>query len=396
MNQTMRFAASGLMRRHAAISLLGLLAAGCSTMSRTGPSISQIRSEYDSDPHPFELVKVTTSTLEVLKHRPAPSFQSLFGDDPAPVETRIGSGDGVTVTIWEVGTDTLFAPPPVATQSLTAPSSSRGSLIPEQIVGSDGSISIPFAGRVLVAGLTTLEAQQAVEHALAGKAQKPQVLVNITRNANNAVTINGEGAGGTRVALSTYGERLLDVLAMAGGAKAPTYATRVQLTRGGVSLSVPMLDVLHDPKQNIRLHPGDNLVVTAQPESFTAFGALLHSAQLNFDAEQISLNEAMGKANGMDDTRADPRGVFLMRFEPRSIAEQVGTAPTGGDIVPVVYWINLEKAGSFFLAQDFQLRDHDVLYVANADTTQLQKFLNLLSLISQPVTSGAVLDSSVK
>ena len=259
-------------------------------------------------------------------------------------KSRIGRGDGVTITIWEVGSNTLFASAPAASLGMSAPNGSRGSLIPEQIVGSDGGITVPFAGRVTVAGLTTLETQAAIERALNGKAQQPQVLVSITRNANNAVTINGEGAGGARVGLSTYGERLLDVLAEAGGVKAPTYSARIQLTRGGVSLSVPLLDVLHDPKQNIRLHPGDELLITAQPETFTTFGATEHSAQINFDAERVSLAEAMGKTGGLDDTRADPRGVFLLRYEPRSIAEQVGTAPPGGDIVPVVYWINLAQA----------------------------------------------------
>ncbi|MDB5974299.1 MAG: polysaccharide export protein [Nevskia sp.] len=374
---------------------------GCASLPTAGPRASEIHDEYqpDASTHPFELVDVTANTVEVLKHQPAPSLAARFGDDEIAPETVIGRGDGVTVTVWEVGSDPLFSSSPASTQQILTVNASRGSIIPEQIVGSDGCITVPFAGRVPVAGHTTVEVQTAIEQALTGKAQKPQVLVNLTRNSSNTVTVVGEVTNGARVPLSPYGERLLDVLAMAGGIKAPTYEIQVQLTRGDNTVTVPLPQVLHDPSEDIRLHPKDNLVIMRRPETYTVFGATAHNAQITFDADHLSLTEAVAKSGGLTDSRADPRGVFVFRYEPKHIAENLGAVPAqlGDDaVVPVVYQLDFTKAGSYFFAQNFEVRDHDILYVANAPATELEKFLNLIGLVTSPLINGAVVDSSLK
>lgn len=373
----------------------------CSSLPTAGPRASEIRDEYhpNASTHPFELVDVTTSTVEVLKHRIDPSLAARFGDDEISPEIVIGRGDGVTLTIWEVGSDPLFSSSPATTLQISAINASRGSVIPEQIVGSDGCITVPFAGRVPVAGHTTVEVQTAIEQALAGKAQKPQVLVNLTRNSSNTVTVVGEVTAGARIPLSPYGERLLDVLAMTGGIKAPTYEIRVQLTREDKTITVPLPQVLGDPAENIHLHPKDNLIIMRQPETYTAFGASGRNAQITFDTAHLSLTEAMAKAGGLTDSRADPKGVFVFRFEPKSVAENLGAAPVelaDDAVVPVVYQLDFTKAGSYFLAQNFDVRDHDVFYVSNAPATELEKFLNLIGLVTSPLINGAVVDSSLK
>jgi polysaccharide biosynthesis/export protein len=386
---------------HLLILLAGISVCACSSLPTAGPQTKDIENEYQADAstHPFELVDVTATTVDALRHRPNPSLVARFGDETTIPDLVVGRGDGLTVNIWEAGTEPLFSANPLSAQQIGGGNSARAAIIPEQVVGSDGCISIPFAGRIPVAGHTTMQAQDAIEQALAGKTQKPQILVNVTRNASNTVTVVGEVSGGARISLSNYGERLLDVLAGAGGIRAPTYETQIQLTRGDSSVTIPLLQVLHDPRENIRLHPGDSLIVTRQAESFTAFGAAGRNAQINFDATKISLTEAVAKAGGLSDERADPQGVFLFRFEPRSVAVNLGPVPANladDAPVPVVYRLDLTKAGTYFLAQNFDVRDHDILYIANARATELEKFLALVSLISQPVIGGAVVQSTTK
>jgi polysaccharide export outer membrane protein len=374
---------------------LGL--AGCSALPASGPRAAQIEDEYQpkAASHPFELVDVTPTTQQ----RPGPTLAAHFGGDDAQPAILIGRGDGVTVMIWEVGSDPLFSSSPAAMQQMAAVNAARGSMIPEQIVGSDGCITVPFAGRVAVAGHTTVEVQTAIEQALAGKAQKPQVLVNLTHNESNTVTVVGEVTNGARFPLSPHGERLLDALAMTGGIKTPTYETQLQLTRGDKSMTVPLPEVLRDPKENVYLHPGDSLVISRRPETFTALGATGHDAQIAFDAARMSLTEAVAKAGGLTDSRADPKGVFIFRFEPKSLAENLGPAPAESAddaLVPVIYQLDFTKAGSFFLAQNFALRDHDILYVSNSPSTELEKFLSLIGLLTTPVFDGAVAESYLK
>ena len=97
---------------------------------------------------------------------------------------------------------------------------------------SDGAITVPYAGRVKVAGKTPRQVEQEIVLALTGKAIEPQALVTVTKNIANTVTVVGEVTGGARVPLSARGDRVLDAVATAGGTKAPAYDTFVtQLAR---------------------------------------------------------------------------------------------------------------------------------------------------------------------
>ena len=82
---------------------------------------------------------------------------------------------------------------------------SRSVTIPEQVVARDGGISVPFAGRVPVAGRTTVEVQHEIERRLAEKAIEPQVIVTIAKSVTYAATVSGEVVNGARVPLSVNG-----------------------------------------------------------------------------------------------------------------------------------------------------------------------------------------------
>jgi polysaccharide biosynthesis/export protein len=96
---------------------------------------------------------------------------------------------------------------------------SRSVTIPDQVVGADGGISVPFAGRVPVAGRSTVDVQHEIEQRLAQKAIEPQVIVTITKSVTYAATVSGEVVAGARVPLSVNGDRLLDLIALAGASQ---------------------------------------------------------------------------------------------------------------------------------------------------------------------------------
>ena len=108
----------------------------------------------------------------------------------------------------------------------------------------------------------------------------------------------------------------------------------------------------------------------------------------------MTLVEALAKAGGLSDSRADPAGVFLFRYEPPEIVNALGrpqlrNGPSGSS--PIVYRLDLRNAKSYFLAQRFPIQDKDIVYVANADLNELQKFFALLNTLTGPVISGVVL-----
>jgi polysaccharide export outer membrane protein len=370
---------------------------GCSMLPGSGPSKDDIV-QQSSLPgiQRYEVVDIDSSVVDVLRHRGPDSFLAHFGDYRPSVEPRIGVGDTVSVTIWEAGAGGLFSAPLVADRFSTG---SKSATIPDQVVGRDGAISVPYAGRVPVAGRTTQAVQIVVERALEGKAIQPQVLINVTRSVSNNVTVTGEVASGARVPLSVKGDRVMDVIALAGGIRAPVNETYVQLSRGPVTARVAMTRVSSDPRENIYLRPNDVLTLIRDPQTFIAYGATGRNAEIPFDAEGISLSQALAKSGGLLDFRSDPAGVFVFRFEPESVVRALrpGSPLTSpNQVTPVVYRLDLHDASSLFIAQSFRIINRDLLYVSNAPITEVEKALGVFSALMQPAVTGATVCLSVK
>lgn len=369
--------------------VIALALNGCSTLSGSGPSADDVSSQSTSaGVQRYEIIDINSSVLEILRRRTADGLFSHFGDYRPSVEPKIGVGDLVTVTIWEAGAGGLFSAPLVADRLSTG---SKSSTIPDQIVGRDGAITIPYAGRIRVAGRTTQEVQGVVERALTGKAIEPQVLVSVPRPISTSVTVTGEVVNGARIPLSVRGDRVLDVVASAGGIRAPVNETYIQLTRGLETVRVAMTRISADPKENIFMRPNDVLTLIRDPQTFIAYGATGRNAEIPFDAEGINLSQAIAKAGGLLDFRSDPAGVFVFRFEPENIVRALDPATTiaaPNRLTPVVYRLNMRDAASLFFAEGFQIKSRDLLYVSNAPITDAQKITEVMSFVSGPAALG--------
>jgi polysaccharide biosynthesis/export protein len=369
--------------------------AGCYTLPTAGPSARQVVDQAVKDgKHRFDVVDVNTHVVSALLSQPKESFRTRFQRYGKPPEPKIGIGDTVSVSIWEAAGGGLFGAP--ATETL--PTGSRNVSIPDQIVARDGAISVPFAGRVPVSGRSPLEVQHEIEQSLAGKAIEPQVIVTVAKSVTNTATVSGEVVNGARVPLSVGGDRLLDLIAAAGGAKAPVYATFVRLSRGGVTVTIPMSRLVSDPAENIYAWPGDVLTLVQIPQTFSVFGATGTNTQLAFNAEEMNLAEAVARAGGLQDQRADPSGVFLFRYEPPHVVSALGVsnlATRAEPSSPIVYRLDFRDPNSYFLADRFPVEDKDIIYVSNALLSDLQKFFTLLSTVTGPVVTGIVVTRSV-
>jgi polysaccharide biosynthesis/export protein len=353
---------------------------GCSSLPDSGPSASDIAAQQvDADQSQrYLVVDISPTTIEALKRRGYGSFSAEFGDRRVSSEPVIGVGDSVTVTIWEAAAGGLFSAPAIADKVSTG---SNSATIPEQVVGRDGGITVPYAGRVHVVGRTTRAVQDQIEHALEGKAIQPQVLVNVMKTVGDSVSVGGEVASGARVPLSIKGDRLLDVLASAGGVRAPINETFLELSRGSKTSRIPLITVVNNPRENIYLHPGDDLTLVRDPQKFIAYGATGQNAEIPFDADGITLAEALAKAGGLQDSRSDPRGVFVFRYEVESVARQLDPTSAlvkSGRLTPTVYRLNLTDPNSLFLEQSFRIANRDLVYVSNSPSMQVQKVFAII------------------
>lgn len=370
----------------AGLAAAALALSGCGTLGGSGPSTAKVARSKSASVDQAD-IRIVNVTDEVARHLltayRAPLFSNVLGEG-APPKTVIGQGDVLQVTIWETPPAVLFgtmggqgAAPPGGSVSIGGSSD-----MPIQMVDDRGLISLPYVGALQAANKTPRELETEIKARLKGIANNPFVTVSIARNANANVTVVGEISTSGRVPLTPRGERLLDVIASAGGVRQPVNKMTIQITRGSTVVALPMDDVIRDPQQNIRLRADDVVTAIYQPYSFTSLGASGVSAEINFEATGITLAQALGRVGGLQDNRADTKGVFVFRWEDPAVLDPatlqgIRTAPDGR--VPVIYRVNLSDPTSFFVAQSFPIRNKDVLFVSNAPGADLQKFISVLS-----------------
>jgi polysaccharide biosynthesis/export protein len=366
---------------------------GCSTIPTSGPSQKQIvDAAAPNNPQGIQIVDVTDAIANKLyAERSHTDFATILGND-ATYRQQLGVGDTIEVSIWEAPPATLFGGGSEVSASMmsAAPSGARMTTLPAQVIDGSGDINVPFVGAVKAAGRTPTQLQADIVQRLTGKAHDPQVLVRLSKNETSYVTVVGDVTGSTVMQLSARGERLLDALAAAGGVHQPVDKVTLQVTRGDTVASLPLQTVIRDPHQNIPLRAGDVVTALYQPYSFTVLGATGKNQEINFEAQGISLAQALARSGGLEDSRSDPQGVFIFRMEDADALkwpnQPVRTTAEGK--VPVVYRINLRDPNSFFVSQSFMMDNKDLLFVSNAPITEVQKVLNLVFSVAYPVVSG--------
>ncbi len=381
-------------RSLAAFCGLAVLLAGCSAVPSAGPTSDQIVANQDAVDG-YIVVDIDDRVVAVLSRRPNHTLYGMFQEGRKPPDMRIGIGDSVTVTLWESGSSGLFS---TASIDRTG-AGSRTGVLPEQVVARDGTVQVPYAGRVRVANLTPAEAEALIVKSLKGKTAEPQAVVSITQNRNTTITVTGEVTNGMMVPIGLKGDRILDVVAAAGGIRAPAHESFVRLTREQKTASIPFNTLLADSRENIYVRAGDVLTVVRDPQRFTAFGGTGRNELIPFDAAGMTLEQAVARAGGLLDFRADASGVFLLRFEPASLVavfSPEAIALPGHRAVRVVYRLNLRDAKSYFLARSFVMRDKDILYVANAPMTEVSKVLSTIGTLTAPAITGAAVYNAVR
>jgi len=363
---------------------------GCALKSGAGPSAGAVV-KADGAALAAADIKIIDISDDVARRVYASAQASQFSEtlgDGLPVGSIVGKGDVLDIAIWEAPPAALFGAAGGDTRLTSSGSTARGTSLPEQMVDSDGRITIPFIGQVPAAGRTPQQISREIVKRLTGMAHQPQVIVRVARNATTNVTIVGDVANSTRVALTARGERVLDVLASAGGVKQPVGKTVIQITRGSEVASLPLEAIIKDPRQNIRLQPDDVVTALFQPYSFTALGATGANAEIAFEATGITLAQALGRAGGLQDQRADVRGAFLFRLEdPKALDQSLvaGARTTPDGKIPVIYRIDMKNPATFFAAQSFPVRNKDVIYVSNAPLADFQKFVGVVSSLVYPI-----------
>lgn len=376
--QTLKFTLS------MSILAMTILLSGCQTLTKwqpsSGPTKKTIENQVSTENSGLTIIDID-NRIAFLTSQSIPVRRfSDFYKSSSTFNNTISAGDVVDVSIWEAPPALLFG----TASDISGLSGSKEVKLPEQMVDNKGQITIPFVGKISVSGKTPEQVQVMIVKGLTKKANNPSAVVRIAKNNSADVTIVGEVTNSTRMPLTGKTERILDALAAAGGTKHPSSRISVQLNRRGQSVEMPFDAIIKDPRQNVILQKGDVVSVNYQTKSFTVLGATAKNTEIDFEAGGISLMQALARSGGLDDNRADARGVFIFRQESANILtpQQRAALPMQlqyASEVPVIYRLNLKEPINYIVAQNFAIKDKDLIYVSNAPGVEFRKFISLVA-----------------
>ena len=342
-----------------------VLAASCS-LPRGAALQSEIVNESRSEEPTFQVVPVTRANMAAVETWPATGNYRSFnwlGHSGAPDVNTIATGDMVDLVIYDAEENSLLTN---AAQTSTQLAGLE--------VDQNGMIFVPYIDNVRIAGLTPTAARSSIQRQMEGVVPSAQVLLTVSEGQGNSVDLAG---GVTRPGTYPMPSRNYSIMSLisAGGGIVNAYENPVvKLLRGGSTYEIFAQDLFKSGARNTTLRPRDIVVVEEDDRSFTALGAAGLESLVSFPKPRVTALEAMALMRGLQDSRADPKGVLVLReYEPSALRAD-GTGPNRQQ---VIFAFDLTSADGLFAARQFNIYPDDTILATESPVTRAQTIFSL-------------------
>lgn len=286
-----------------------------------------------------------------------------------PQPYQIGAGDYLAITVWDH--PELVMP----VNSMTgATATTAGALPAGYTVSSEGKIQFPYAGDIKVAGLTELQARDLLVQHLSSYIKKPEVTLRVMSYRSKRVYVDGEVKLPGIVQIDDIPLTLPEALNRAGGVTAMGDQSRIIVIRSGKNylIDIPLLMADGIDPSRIMLSNGDMLRVSSRDESKVfVIGEVVKPSALILHNGRMSLNEALGEAGGLNPQTANANQVYVIR--------------NANDAQPIIYLLDAHSPVMFALAESFELKAKDVVYVDAASMVRYNRVISLILPTAQTV-----------
>lgn len=256
---------------------------------------------------------------------------------------KLGPGDALNIIVFDHPELTT----PVGNGTATATAAAFR-------VQHDGSLFYPYIGTVPAAGLTAQQVRSDIATKLAAYIPDPQVEVQIAQFNSQAVMVTGEVGQPQRRPVTDVALTLIEAVNAAGGLTADADPSAVTVQRHGRVFAVNLQAFLDRGlrQNNPVLLPGD-IVTVPRRQVAEAFllGEVVKPAAVDLSRDTITLTQALTRQGGLNETRADARGIFVFRANPNGMT---------------VYQLDVSSPTGLLLGTEFQLQPRDVIYVTRS------------------------------
>lgn len=360
---------------HAACLLaVGLLVQGCAPLapgfrsagndaakavSPSGFSTAEI------DPPPAGAI--TEITPQLIQAQRAATQKTTLGTEimgllgePGPY--RLGPGDVVGITVLD-HPEIVFSGVPATTVADPASVSPA----PGFIVSNTGQLSFPYAGSLVVTGMTIQEMEDALVKRLSRVYRNPQLSVRVEAFRSKRAYMEGEIRQPGLLVFTDIPMTLSEAINRAGGILPSGDRSSINLTRDGKTIRLnlmAMADAGIDPSR-IPLKSGDMIYVRNRDESkVTVMGEVTQQLGILMRNGYLSLNDALTEVGGLNLTTANPLQIYVIRNEEK-----------GGQSI---FHLDAATPTAIAMANGFDLRPKDVVYVDPVPLVQWNRVLNLI------------------
>lgn len=361
-------AASGVPRlalRGVVLTLVLALAAGCS-LPRSAATQAEILRGTDAEDSTVQVVAVTRAELDELLRWPQPvgmvrhNWPTAAGQ---PSVRTIRAGDTVTLTIWDSQHD-----------SLISTDAQRSVAMQNLVVSPSGRIFVPYVGEVRISGMTADTARREIESQMRIIVPDGQVQLAVTAGTANTIDVVTGVARPGRMAIPETSPTILAVLAETGGIAASLRNPLVRLFRAGQGYAIPARVLFAEPARDIVLRGGDRILVEEDQRNYIALGASGRQQVVYFEREEITALDALSTIGGLSASRANLRGVMVLREYPQAAVDRPGPGPERGS---VIFTFDLTHADGLFAASNFRIAPGDVVLATESPVPAIAQVLGM-------------------
>ncbi|MGB8814223.1 MAG: polysaccharide biosynthesis/export family protein [Paracoccaceae bacterium] len=345
----------------------GLVLLAACNLPQGGALTSQIVKGADSPESTFEVHPVTRETLPQLSEWPQNGHGNVSGwisRSRGPAQQIIEAGDTINLAIWDNEESSLLMQPQQKVVALNG-----------MTVSAKGTVFLPYLDEVYIAKMSPDKARATIQEKFVSLIPSAQVQLSLVSGRQSSVDlVSGVGKPGNFV-MPDRDFTILGLIAMGGGV-APTLANpQIRLSRGGKLYGVSMDKLLANPSLDTTLRGGDKVYVENDERYFLSLGAAGKEAQIPFPTDRVTALDAVSLIGGLNEQRANPKGVLVLRdYSPKALR----TDGTGPAKERVVFAIDLASADGLFSAGEFSIQDKDLVLVTESPVTAANTVIEIL------------------
>ncbi|QUJ78057.1 polysaccharide export protein [Sulfitobacter albidus] len=346
--------------------LLALSVAACGPLPRGAALRSEIIQGSNDAVADFAVYPVTKAFLPSVNAWPTTGTKHYgwLGHSHGSATQVIRPGDTIDIIIWDNTDNSLLTVPGQRTANLEG-----------MRVAANGTIFMPYIGKVRVSDRSPDSARELLQRRIEVIVPGAQVQLRMAEGRVNSIDLVGGVSSPGTIPMPDQNFSVLAAISAGGGIQSSLENPQVKLVRGHKIYQTSAARLYENPQLDTRLRGGDKVIVEEDRRYFLSLGAAGQESQHQFNRDSVSALDALSIIGGVQDSRANPEGVLILREYP---ASALAAGVRGPRQQRVVFTIDLTSSDGLFSARNFPINSGDLVFATESPVTSAQTIFGLI------------------